>query len=193
MVAPMASAPPPGERPAKPASRAKTATVAAAPRAPRPVAERPEAGVQRVLGASYAHIRWAFWLSLAIAALLFLLGAVLLGLAAWDALRSDDLSNGTILVATLGLVALVILFVARPWSDVSDHLAEAQQVHIVAASYLAGSALADRHDSEALGLLTQLTATSVALLEDGQEPLPESKLSALQAAVGVRRGSVPGD
>src|SRR5918992_514324 len=144
MVAPMASAPPPGERPAKPASRAKPATVAAAPRAPRPVAERPEAGVERVLGASYAHIRWAFWLSLAIAGLLFLLGAVLLGLAALDALRSDDLSNGTILVA-------------------------------------------------ALGLLTQLTATSVALLEDGQEPLPESKLSALQAAVGVRRGSVPGD
>src|SRR5918997_816862 len=154
MVAPMASAPPPGERPAKPASRAKTATVAAAPRAPRrPVDERPAAGVERVLGASYAHIRWAFWLSLAIAGLLFLLGAVLLGLAAWDALRSDDLSNGTILVAALGLIALVILFVARPWSDVADHLAEAQQVHIVAASYLAGSALADRHDSEALGLL----------------------------------------
>jgi hypothetical protein len=38
--------------------------------------------------------------------------------------------------------------------------------------------------------LTQLTATSVALLEDGQEPLPESKLSALQAAVGVRRRSL---
>jgi hypothetical protein len=186
----MASAPP-GDRPAKPASRAKPATMAAAPRAaPRSVAERPAAGVERVLSASYAHIRWSFWLSLAIAALLFLLGAILLGLAARDALRADDLSRGTILVAVLGLAALVILFVARPWSDVADHLADAQQVHIVAASYLAGSVLADRHDSEALGLLTQLTATSVALLENGQEPLPESKLSALQAAVGVRRQSV---
>jgi hypothetical protein len=190
----MASAPPPGDRPAKPAGRAKPATVTAAPRAaPRPGAERPEAGVERVVGASYAHIRWAFWLSLAIAALLFLLGALLLGLAAWNALRDDDLSRGTILVAALGLAALVILFVARPWADAAEHLADAQQVHIVAASYLAGSALADRHDSEALGLLTQLTATSVALLEDGQEPLPESKLSALQAAVGVRRQSAPTD
>jgi hypothetical protein len=182
----MASAPP-GDRPAKPASRAKPATMAAAPPKARTVVERPAASVERVLAASYAHIRWAFWLSLGIAALLFLLGALLLGLAAWNALRADDLSRGTLLVAGLGLAALVILFIARPWGDVADHLAGVQQVHIVAASYLAGSALADRHDSEALGLLTQLTATSVALLEDGEEPLPESKLSALQAAVGVRR------
>jgi hypothetical protein len=186
----MASAPPGDRPPAKPASRAKTAPVATARPAPRPAAEWPAAGVERVLGASYGHIRWAFWLSLAIAALLFLLGALLLGLAASNALRSDELSGGTILVAVLGLAALVLLFIARPWGDVADHLADAQQVHIVAASYLAGSVLADRHDSEALGLLTQLTATSVALLEDGQEPLPESKLSALQAAVGARRRPV---
>jgi hypothetical protein len=156
-----------------------------------PPEEAPAAGVERMLGDSYAHIRWAFWLSLAIAAALFVLGAILLVVAAATALGEDDLANGTILVAVLGLASLVLLFVTRPWGDVADHLADAQQVHIVAASYLAGSALADRHDAEALGLLTQLTATSVALLEDGQEPLPDSKLSALQAAAGLRQRTTP--
>jgi hypothetical protein len=156
-----------------------------------PPEERPAAGVERMLGDSYSHIRWAFWLSLGIAGGLFLLGAALVVVAAWHALGEDDLSRGTILVAVLGLASLVLLFVTRPWGDVADHLADAQQVHIVAASYLAGSVLADRHDAEALGLLTQLTATSVALLEDGEEPLPESKLSALQAAAGLRRRSTP--
>jgi hypothetical protein len=156
-----------------------------------PPEDGPAAGVERALAATYDHVRLAFWLSLAIAAGLFLLGAALLVVAAWNALGEDSLSRGTILVAGLGLASLVLLFVTRPWGDVAEHLADAQQVHIVAASYLAGSALADRHDSEALGLLTQLTATSVALLENGDEPLPESKLSALQAAAGLRHRSTP--
>jgi hypothetical protein len=151
----------------------------------------PAAGVERGLASTYDHVRLAFRLSLAIAGGLFVLGAALLVVAAWHALGEEDLSRGTILVAGLGLGSLVLLFVTRPWGDVAEHLAAAQQVHIVAASYLAGSALADRHDSEALGLLTQLTATSVALLQDGEEPLPESKLSALQAAAGLRHRSTP--
>lgn len=153
--------------------------------------EAPAARVEHVLGETYTHIRWAFWLSLGIAGALFLLGAILVAVAARKALGEEDLSNGTILVGGLGLATLVLLFVTRPWSDVADHLAHAQQVQIVAASYLAGSTFADRHDAEALGLLTQLTATSVALLEDGQEPLAESKLAALQAAAGLRHRSTP--
>jgi hypothetical protein len=153
--------------------------------------ERPAAGVEQALGAASDHLRWALWLSLGIAAGLFVLGAGLMVVAAAKALGEDDLTRGTLLVAGLGLAALVLLFVTQPWSEIADRLAQAQQVRIVAASYLAGSTFADRHDAEALGLLTQLTATSVALLEDGDEPLPDSKLTALQAAAGVRRGATP--
>ena len=156
-----------------------------------PPEDGPTAGVEPAFASTYDHVRWAFWLSLAIAGGLFVLGAALVAVAARSALGEESLSRGTILVAGLGLAALVLLFVTRPWSEAARQLADAEQVRIVAASYLAGTGLADRHDAEALGLLTQLTATSVALLEHGDEPLPESKLSALQAAAALRHHSSP--
>ena len=119
--------------------------------------------------------------------LLFAFGVAFLAVAVVQALDGD--LEAAAVIAGIGLAAFGLLYFTNPRRNVAKNLAGSEQVHIVATSYLAGLAFAEKHDSEALQLLNQLTAHSIALLEDRADGLSEPKLAALRAATLARASS----
>ncbi len=142
------------------------------------------ANVERVLMSSNSQLRWSFWIAAVMSGLLFAFGVAFLAAAVLKAL--DGELAAAAVIAGIGLAAFVLLFFTNPRRNVAKNLARSEQVHIVATSYLAGLAFAEKHDSDALTLLNQLTAHSIALLDDREHGLAEQRLAALRAATIAR-------
>jgi hypothetical protein len=143
------------------------------------------ANVERILLNSNMQLRWSFRIAVVMSAILFAFGVAFLAVAVFQALDGD--LEAAAVIAGIGLAAFVLLYFTNPRRNVAKNLAGSEQVHIVATSYLAGLAFAEKHDSDALTLLNQLTAQSVALLEDRAEGLSEQRLAALRAATMARQ------
>jgi hypothetical protein len=142
------------------------------------------ANVERILLNSNMQLRWSFRIAVVMSAILFVFGVAFLAVAVFQALDGD--LEAAAVIAGIGLAAFVLLYFTNPRRNVAKNLAGSEQVHIVATSYLAGLAFAEKHDSDALTLLNQLTAQSIALLEDRAEGLSEQRLAALRAATMAR-------
>jgi hypothetical protein len=142
------------------------------------------ANVERVLMSSNSQLRWSFRIAAVMSGLLFAFGVAFLAVAVVQAL--DGELEAAAVIAGIGLAAFVLLYFMNPRRNVARNLAGSEQVHIVATSYLAGLAFAEKHDTEALTLLNQLTAHSIALLDDRAEGLSEQRLAALRAATIAR-------
>jgi hypothetical protein len=156
----------------------------AAPGAGLPPHEAIGANVEQVLRGFNSQLRWSFRIAAVMSALLFAFGVAFLAVAVFQAL--DGELEAAAVVAGIGLAAFVLLYFTHPRRNLARNLAGSEQVHIVTTSYLAGLAFAERHDSEALMLLNQLTAHSIVLLEDRAEGLSEQRLAALRAATLAR-------
>jgi hypothetical protein len=142
------------------------------------------ANVERILVSSNTQLRWWFRISVAMSAVLFVFGVAFLAVAVAQALDGDLAAAAVI--AGIGLAAFVLLYFVNPRRNEATNLAGSEQVHIVATSYLAGLDFAEKHDEDALTLLNQLTAHSIALLDDRAEGLSEQRLAALRAATMAR-------
>lgn len=142
------------------------------------------ANVERVLVSSNSQLRWSFRIAAVMSGLLFAFGVAFLAVAVVQAL--DGELEAAAVIAGIGLAAFVLLYFMNPRRNVARNLAGSEQVHIVATSYLAGLAFAEKHDTEALTLLNQLTAHSIALLDDRAEGLSEQRLAAMRAATIAR-------
>jgi hypothetical protein len=140
--------------------------------------------VEQVLRGFNSQLRWSFRIAAIMSALLFAFGVAFLAIAVAQAL--DGELEAAAVVAGIGLAAFVLLYFTHPRRNLAQNLAGSEQVHIVTTSYLAGLAFAEKHDSEALTLLNQLTAHSIVLLEDRADGLSEQRLAALRAATLAR-------
>ena len=143
------------------------------------------ANVERILLNSNMQLRWSFRIAVVMSAILFVFGVAFLAVAVFQAL-DGELETAAV-IAGIGLAAFVLLYFTNPGRNVAKNLAGSEQVHIVATSYLAGLAFAEKHDSDALTLLNQLTAQSIALLEDRADGLSEQRLAALRSATMARQ------
>jgi hypothetical protein len=186
---PTSSNPPSSPRSAKPPPAATDGRDGAALAAALPPRGDIGANVERVLMSSNSQLRWSFRIAAVMSGLLFAFGVAFLAVAVVQAL--DGELEAAAVIAGIGVAAFVLLFFTNPRRNVARNLAASEQVHIVATSYLAGLAFAEKHDSEALGLLNQLTAHSIALLDDRAEGLSEQRLAALRAAT-IARAAPPG-
>jgi hypothetical protein len=173
----------PGSGPQTPAAAAGGRD-GAAPVAGFPPQENIGANVERILMGSNTQLRWWFRIAAVMSALLFAFGIAFLAIAVVQALDGELEAAGV--VAGIGLAAFGLLYLTNPRRNMARRLAGSERVHIIATSYLAGLEFAERHDSEALELLNQLTAHSIVLLEDRVEGPSEQRLAALRAATLAR-------
>jgi len=121
--------------------------------------------VQRILLESFVHIRWSFWISIIMSVILFLMGLVFLAAALMQSLNAQSVSSSTLTIAGLGIADFVLIFYTRPWKDVTTNLANAQQIRMIATSYLAGFALIRGGTQEQRKALDELTERSVGLVQ----------------------------
>jgi hypothetical protein len=147
--------------------------------------------VQRILLESFVHIRWSFWISIAMSVILFLLGLVFFGTALMQSLQTQEVTSSTLTIAGLGLADFVLLFYTRPWKDVATNLANSQQIRMIATSYLACFALIRNGTPEQRKALEELTERSVGLVqryvEEGDAEARFPKMSNSEHA--ARQGS----
>jgi hypothetical protein len=118
---------------------------------------------RRMLLESFGHIRVAFWISLGMSIILFLVGLVLVVIAVSRFLRSD-VSTATLTIAGLGMADFIVLFYTKPWKDVSANLSNSQRVRMIATSYLAGLSLLSEDRLDTVDRLGELTRSSIHLL-----------------------------
>ena len=121
--------------------------------------------VHRILLESFVHIRWSFWISIIMSAVLFLMGLVFLMTALMQSLNAQSVTSSTLTIAGLGLADFVLIFYTRPWKDVTTNLANSQQIRMIATSYLAGFALIRGGTKEQREALEELTERSVGLVQ----------------------------
>ncbi|MGD2206218.1 MAG: hypothetical protein PVH17_05520 [Anaerolineae bacterium] len=125
--------------------------------------------VHKTMMEAFVHIRWSFWVSMAMSIVLFALGMVFLGTAVMRSFSENDVSTATLTIAGLGIADFVLLFYTRPWQDIAANLSNSQQVKIIATSYLAGLSLLREGRTDEIKALELLTKGSVGLLEQFAE------------------------
>ncbi len=118
---------------------------------------------RRMLLESFGHIRVAFWISLIMSIILFLVGLVLVVIAVSRFLKSD-VSTATLTIAGLGMADFIVLFYTKPWKDVSANLLNSQRVRMIATSYLAGLSPLSEDRLDTVDRLGELTRSSICLL-----------------------------
>jgi len=125
---------------------------------------------------AFDHIRVAFLVSMAMSVGLFMVGLVLIGFALYEALKSTSISISALTIGGLGLADFVVLFLRRPWRDVSVNLSNSQQVRTIATTYLSGLWMIQQGDTKRLDMLDELTKRTVTMLEEyAEEPEEQTK------------------
>ncbi len=145
------------------------------------VAERQEDSFQKsALSAekfftrTYAHLRRGAIATMVMSILIFLMGLLLLAVAATQSLRGDEPGTAVALAAS-GIVAIAAAFYRSPVSQMRESAAEMQRASMVLMSYMLGLSLLSRRLSgqetaDANEMLTALTRDLAGLLSDPQPP-----------------------
>ena len=127
--------------------------------------EGQDAAFDRLVWEPFRQIRWSFWISVAMSVAMFLIGAALMVVAAYEAIGSSAVTLSSLAIGGLGLADFVILFLRRPWEDVGKNLADSQQMRMIVTSYLSSlHLLAERRQAD-IESLEKITSRSVDLIQ----------------------------
>lgn len=133
---------------------------------------------QVFLDNSFRQLRTTLWISHGMSILIFLMGVLFLGIAAYRAIAVPDGVGGTAVVAGIGVVQIVALFYRNPLRDVGRAVSNAQQSKMVLMTYMLGVSLIgedvyhNKRTAEAGRRLREMTDEMVALLERYAEDRP---------------------
>lgn len=120
---------------------------------------------QKVVWESFSQMRLAFWISMGMSIVLFLIGLTLLTIAVVKAIPTRGVSASALTIGGLSLGDFLILFLRRPWQDISENLSNSQQVRMIVTSYLSSLSFLSRGKPEDIEPLEDITRTSVLLLQ----------------------------
>jgi hypothetical protein len=126
---------------------------------------------QTFLDNSFAQLRTAYRVSLAMSILLFVAGMAFLAIAAIRTFTHPESVTNTAVVASIGIVQIVALFYKNPLRDVGRSVSHAQQSKLAIMSYMLGVTLVGENvyhgkSTDEAGLrLSDLTLATIQLLE----------------------------
>lgn len=140
---------------------------------------------ERFFESTYKQIRRGALTTTLMSVTIFVMGVVLLGLAASESITQDD-PGTAIVVAASGLGAIAAAFYRSPVTQIRESAAETQQATMILLSYMLGlsllsKSLRGKRTSEEAEMLSSLTQNLVTLLRSGQ---PGLKATAQKPAPG---------